>query len=55
MDPLLIAGGVGEGLDAVLIDGEPGAGSQRGADQRVQFTEVRQLGGVGIDGGQAFS
>jgi len=36
MDPLVIAGGVGEHVDALLVDLHPGAGTEVGADEAGQ-------------------
>jgi hypothetical protein len=47
MDPLIIAGRLRKQVDAVLGDIDPFAGSDLGANRRLEFTEVAEDARVG--------
>ena len=50
VDPLVIAGGVGEPVDALLRDLQPGARPEDFADGGTQFVDRRELGIFGGPG-----
>ena len=53
MNPLMVAGGIGKGVDALLRDGDPVGGAQVISHGRPHASHRIKAGGVGVRHAQA--